>query len=66
MLTDNGTQLISAFIAMLCEISWAKHLARSEYHLLRNWHVVWLNKKVIARLENDVAEHHRDGDIYVH
>lgn len=65
MLKDNGTQVISAFIAMLCAFLRAKHLKWSAYQLLINKQIDWFNKKIVARLENYVAEHHRDGDTYV-
>lgn len=65
VLTDNGTKFVRNFLESVCIFFGTKPLTTTAYYSLTNGQPEQLIKMILVRLRHCVAEHQRDGDIYV-
>lgn len=64
VLTDNGRQFTSKYIAALCKELGVKTIMTTEYHLQANGRAERFNRTIAARLQRYVEEIQKDRDMF--
>lgn len=63
--TDNGTQFVNRFFAIVRALPGGKHLTTRAYHLHTNGQYERFKETIFTRLRHNVGEHRREWNIFV-
>lgn len=65
VLSDNGSQFISAFLKTVCRVLGTRHVFTTSYHPPTNGNTELYNKTLVDRLRHYISEHQDDWDQYI-